>query len=127
LLGLALLVGLVPALFIRRRFLGTSLALVAALQVGVFALGMPPKANFAAQLAAPYSVALYGSRRGAGRVGGGTARAWLGPSARGHRPASPAPGPPARVTGPGAPAAHGPGARGLSRSGPSRWGLTPVA
>jgi signal transduction histidine kinase len=62
-LGLALLVGLVPALFIRRRFPGTSLALVAALQVGVFALGMPPSANFAAELAAPYSVALYGSRR----------------------------------------------------------------
>jgi signal transduction histidine kinase len=62
-LGIGLLVALVPALFIRRRLPGTSLAAVAGLQIGIFALGMPPSANFAAELAAPYSVALYGSRR----------------------------------------------------------------
>jgi signal transduction histidine kinase len=62
-LGLALLAALAPALFVRRRFPGTSLAAVACLQAGIFALGMPPSANFAAELAAPYSVALYGSRR----------------------------------------------------------------
>src|SRR6266545_1960417 len=62
-LGLVLLAALVPALFIRRRLPGTSLAAVAGLQIGVIALGIAPGANFAAELVAPYSVALYGSRR----------------------------------------------------------------
>ena len=62
-LGLALLAALAPALLIRRRLPGTSLAAVAGLQAGIFALGMMPGANFAAELVAPYSVALYGSRR----------------------------------------------------------------
>jgi signal transduction histidine kinase len=62
-LGLALLAALAPALLIRRRLPGTSLASVAGLQAGIFALGMMPGANFAAELVAPYSVALYGSRR----------------------------------------------------------------
>jgi signal transduction histidine kinase len=62
-LGLVLLVALVPALLVRRRLPGTTLAAVAGLQVGMLALGMPPSANFAAELVAPYSVAAYGSRR----------------------------------------------------------------
>jgi len=62
-LGLVLLVALVPALLVRRRLPGTTLAAVAGLQVGMLALGMPPSANFAAELVAPYSVAAHGSRR----------------------------------------------------------------
>jgi signal transduction histidine kinase len=62
-LGLVLLVALVPALLVRRRLPGTSLAAVAGLQIGMLALGMPPGANFAAELVAPYSVAAHGSRR----------------------------------------------------------------
>src|SRR6266487_673359 len=53
----------IPTLLVRRRLPGTTLAAVAGLQVGMLALGMPPSANFAAELVAPYSVAAHGSRR----------------------------------------------------------------
>jgi hypothetical protein len=52
-LGLVLLIALVPALLVRRRLPGTTLAAVAGLQMGMLALGMPPGANFAAELVAP--------------------------------------------------------------------------
>ena len=62
-LVVVLLLALVPALWVRRRLPGTSLVAVAAIQAGLFALRVQPSANFLAEMVAPYSVALYGSRR----------------------------------------------------------------
>jgi signal transduction histidine kinase len=62
-LAVLLLVALVPALWVRRRLPGTTLVAVAAVQAGLFALRVQPSANFLAEMVAPYSVALYGSRR----------------------------------------------------------------
>jgi signal transduction histidine kinase len=61
--GLALLACLAPALTIRRRFPGTALALVTAIQVGLWATATAPGANVPAELIAPYSTAGYGGRR----------------------------------------------------------------
>ena len=88
--SLVLLGALAPALWPRRRFPGTSLLAVAAIQVGLLAMRTQPSANYLAELVAPYSVALYGSRRvrlatavGAGVAlivmavpGGGSAWGW---------------------------------------------------
>ncbi len=62
-LTVVLLVALVPALWVRRRLPGTTLVAVAAIQAGLLALRVQPSANFLAEMFAPYSVALYGSRR----------------------------------------------------------------
>jgi signal transduction histidine kinase len=62
-LGVVLLVALVPALWVRRRWPAVTLAMVAGIQAGLFALRVQPSANFLVEMAAPYSVALYGSRR----------------------------------------------------------------
>jgi signal transduction histidine kinase len=62
-LGALLLLALMPALWVRRRLPGTALIAVAAIQIGLFALRLQPSANFLAEMVAPYSVALYGSRR----------------------------------------------------------------
>jgi signal transduction histidine kinase len=62
-LTVLLLVALVPALWVRRRLPGTTLVAVAAIQAGLLALRVQPSANFLAEMVAPYSVALYGSRR----------------------------------------------------------------
>jgi signal transduction histidine kinase len=61
--GVLLLAGLAPALTVRRRFPGTSLALVSAIQLGLWATGTAPGANVPAELIAPYSTAAYGGRR----------------------------------------------------------------
>jgi signal transduction histidine kinase len=62
-LGVVLLLALVPALWLRRRWPGTVLLAVAGIQAGLFALRVQPSANFLVEMAAPYSLALYGSRR----------------------------------------------------------------
>jgi signal transduction histidine kinase len=62
-LAVVLLLALIPALFVRRRLPGTALVAVAAIQAGLLALRVQPSANFLAEMVAPYSVALYGSRR----------------------------------------------------------------
>jgi signal transduction histidine kinase len=61
--GLLILACLAPALAIRRRLPGTALALVTAVQLGVWATGTAPGAHVPAELIAPYSAAVYGSRR----------------------------------------------------------------
>jgi signal transduction histidine kinase len=62
-LGVALLVALVPALWVRRRWPAVTLLMVAGIQAGLFALRVQPSANYLVEMVAPYSVALYGSRR----------------------------------------------------------------
>ena len=62
-LTVLLLVALVPALWVRRRLPGTTLVAMAVIQAGLLALRVQPSANFLAEMVAPYSVALYGSRR----------------------------------------------------------------
>jgi hypothetical protein len=62
--GVLLLLCLAPALAIRRRFPGTALAMVAAIQGGLWLTGTAPGANVPAELIAPYSAAAY-SRSGA--------------------------------------------------------------
>src|SRR6266516_6087348 len=54
---------------------GLMLVVVAGLQAGLFALRVQPSANFLVEMVAPYSVALYGSRRvqRASAVGAGVA------------------------------------------------------
>jgi signal transduction histidine kinase len=61
--GVLILLGLAPALALRRRLPGTALVLVAAVQVGLLATGTAPGANVPAELIAPYSVAAYAGRR----------------------------------------------------------------
>jgi signal transduction histidine kinase len=61
--GILLLCCLAPALTIRRRFPGTALALVTAIQVGLWATGTAPGANVPVELIAPYSAAVYAGRR----------------------------------------------------------------
>lgn len=61
--GVLVLLGLAPAIAIRRRFPGTGLALTVAVQVGLWLTGTAPGANVPAELIAPYSAAAYGSRR----------------------------------------------------------------
>jgi signal transduction histidine kinase len=73
--GVLVLLCLAPALAIRRRLPGTALALVAAVQLGLLATRTAPGANIPAELIAPYSAAVYGSRRvrlAAGVVAGAT-------------------------------------------------------
>jgi len=62
-LGVVLLVLLVPALWVRRRWPAVTLLLVAGIQVGLSLLRVQPSANFLVEMIAPYSVAVYGSRR----------------------------------------------------------------
>jgi signal transduction histidine kinase len=61
--GVLLLLGLAPALAMRRRFPGTGLLLVVAVQIGLSLTGTAPGANVPAELIAPYSVAAYAGRR----------------------------------------------------------------
>jgi signal transduction histidine kinase len=61
--GLFVLLGLVPALALRRRSPGIAIVLVSAVQLGLFATGTAPGANVPAELIVPYSVAVYAGRR----------------------------------------------------------------
>jgi signal transduction histidine kinase len=69
--ALLMLLGLVPAIAVRRRFPGTALALTTAIQAGLWATGTAPGPNVLAQLIAPYSTAAYAGRRT--RIGYGIA------------------------------------------------------
>jgi signal transduction histidine kinase len=61
--GLLVLLGLLPALALRRRSPGTAMVLVVAVQLGLFATRTAPGANVPAELLVPYSVAVYAQRR----------------------------------------------------------------
>jgi hypothetical protein len=69
--ALLILLGLVPAIAVRRRFPGTALALTTAIQASLWAMGTAPGPNVLAQLITPYSTAAYAGRRT--RVGYGIA------------------------------------------------------
>jgi signal transduction histidine kinase len=70
--------GLAPALAVRRRFPGTGLAAVAAIQIGLFVTGTAASANVLAELIAPYSAAAYATRRVRRACAVGTAVAVVG-------------------------------------------------
>ncbi len=74
-LGIVLLLGLVPALWVRRRWPAVTLVMVAGIQAWLSLLRVQPSANFLVEMIAPYSVAVYGSRRlqRASAVGAGVA------------------------------------------------------
>jgi signal transduction histidine kinase len=76
--GLWLMAGMAPALAVRRRFPGTCLAVVAAIQIGLFATGTAASANVLAELIAPYSAAAYSGRRVRQVCGVGAAVAIVG-------------------------------------------------
>ncbi|HEX8863967.1 MAG TPA: sensor histidine kinase, partial [Actinomycetes bacterium] len=91
-LGVVLLLALVPALWVRRRWPAVTLVMVVGIQAGLFALRVQPSANYLVEMAAPYSVALYGSRRvqrvvvaaaGVALLGLALPLRWLRPSDRG--------------------------------------------
>jgi signal transduction histidine kinase len=91
-LGVVLLLALVPALWVRRRWPAVTLVTVVGIQAGLLALRVQPSANFLVEMVAPYSVALYGSRRmqrvvvagaGVALLGLALPFPWLRPSDRG--------------------------------------------
>src|SRR5215467_8842273 len=61
--GLWILVGLFPALAIRRRFPGTALGIVVLVQIGLAITRTAPGANVPAELIVPYSTGAYAGRR----------------------------------------------------------------
>ena len=61
--GVLVLLGLLPALALRRLLPGTALGLVVAVQAGLALTGTAPGANVPAELIVPYSVAAYAGRR----------------------------------------------------------------
>jgi signal transduction histidine kinase len=61
--GVLILLGLLPALALRRVLPGAALALVVAVQLGLALTATAPGANVPAELLVPYSVAAYAGRR----------------------------------------------------------------
>jgi signal transduction histidine kinase len=58
-----LMLGFLPAIALRRRFPGSTLTLMALAQAGLVVLQTQPSANVLAWLVAPYSAAVYATRR----------------------------------------------------------------
>jgi signal transduction histidine kinase len=68
-----LMLGFVPAIALRRRWPGSTFALMALAQAGLVVLGTQPSANVLTWLVAPYSAAVYAPRRVQLVIAGGAA------------------------------------------------------
>jgi signal transduction histidine kinase len=68
-----LMLGFLPAIALRRRWPGSTLALMALAQAGLVVLRTQPSANVLAWLVAPYSAAVYATRRVQLVIAGGAA------------------------------------------------------